>query len=224
VLTLFFTDLVRLSLYDVSLVTAPTHPVLASLEDLTRDTVSLPHPDTTSFLAPSTLPSLRALAHWSSPDDLDACDVSPELYLQLLCVVFIDGLHNESTLSAPPSGCEPFVSSAGDYYTLQFACRVRFGRIRALGDNLETTSMVLSRISDTIVKGDHSTFLLYPSRVHLKANLPSASQRLVEICENRNVEVVFEDGEEELGGSFLPLTTIEYAKKLRAEQAAAGGA
>jgi hypothetical protein len=233
VLTLFVTDLVRLSLYDVSLVTATTHPVLASLEDLTCDTVSLPHPGTTSFLTPSTFPSLRALAHWSKPDDLSACDASPELYLQLLCVVFIDGPYNESTLSALPSGCEPFISIAGDYDYLPPPYRVRFCRIRDLGDSLETTSMVLGRVSDTISKSDRSTFFLsrlslpvtlYPSGLHLKVTLPSATQRVVEICEKRHVEVVLEDEEEELGGSFLPLSTVEYAKKLRAEQEKADGA
>jgi hypothetical protein len=65
---------------------------------------------------------------------------------------------------------------------------------------------------------------LAPWSLTVDRRVSSSISHLLSSCANRGVDVVFEDGEEKLGGSFLPLSTIEYAKKLKAEQETADGA
>lgn len=215
--------MVRLSLESVCLVKARPSAVLRGAKELTCDSVSTSHSDTSTFLSPTTFPQLECLAIYFDDGPVD-CIVSPNLFQQLVCVVSIDaGLEEEQHLSKLPSTCIPFantecknISSAED--ALHFACyrlRHRFRlssptpfRLlsRAIAD-CESQRLRLSRLS------------LPPTLLTLAEHeVAEALDTLVTVASQRGIAVVVEEGENKLGGSFLPLSTIEYARKLRAEQ------
>jgi hypothetical protein len=153
-------------------------------------------------------------------------------------IVFLDVTVGEKiNLDLLPPSCIPFVNTDIDYVgphnetTLLFQhCRVRAtasslsasgtpARLEAFAATLRTFNPPYGRLSRLSLP---STLRALP--FSLDCALSSATDHVVAACELRGVEVVFEDGEEKLGGSFLPITTIEYAKKLRAEQEKADGA
>jgi hypothetical protein len=154
-------------------------------------------------------------------------------------IVFLDvTVGDKIDLNLLPPSCLPFVNTDIDYIGSHNETTPLFQhcRVRATASSLSAsgTPARLEAFAATLRNFDPPSRLL--SRLSLPSTLralplaldyalsSAATDHVVAACESKGVEVVFEDGEEKLGGSFLPLSTVEYAKKLRAEQAAAGGA
>jgi hypothetical protein len=215
----------------VHLVKPNTTAVLRHVVELTCDTSYSSFDNVTSFLSPSTFPSLRNLAYYQDLEDDTACEVNAQLLEQLDVVVFLDPdvVVDAPDLSALPSSCLLFGNTDLDYLRGRHDTLPRFVHycLRNLVTQSPTTQRItsgLNTLAGTLRSSPPSTFRLtrlsLPTglRTSTTSLLVAAVEGVMEACANRDVEVVFEDGEDKLGGSFLPLSTIEYAKKLRAEQ------
>jgi hypothetical protein len=168
------------------------------------------------------------LAYWDDEEEHQMCEVSPSLYQRLHCLVLLDsGAKYDPPLHDVPNICITcndvaleFLDGALSHIHLFDACR-----FRNLDAKCPETAESLYELTLTLRKSQYPSFrlsrLLLPtafSSSPLHPALKSAMEDLSQTCDERGVEIVFEDGEEKLGGSFLPLSTVEYAKELRAER------
>jgi hypothetical protein len=185
----------------------------------------------TALLRPSTFPSLRSLAIYFDGLGSTACIPSADLYDQLSCVVFVD---LEQSVNLPfdilPPTCLPFANIALSALGLSRGrlSSVVHARIRTddpgdaegerashledLADLLNNLDPMTSRLKRLSLPVDYDPFVQDP---------PSSSPAVLHVISTAatgNVEVVFEEGEAEIGGAFVPLSTVEYAKRFRAEQ------
>lgn len=231
-------DLTRLSLYNLIIVEVP-HVSLSRVAELTCDTVETNSHDKTSFLSSSTLPSLRTLAFTQHRTiRLDACAVSEELYANLLCITILDpDTPDALTLNNCPPSCpifgtlsltfnRNFFGKSASVVPLVAHCRVRaiLDRIDSVGviqgleavaaaiDNTDPLSLRLSRLSRRTS--------LSPVRLPSTptSNTPAAVQAVLQACNKRGVEVIFEDGNDTLGAPFLSVSALKYAKQLEVER------
>lgn len=225
----FFAALVRLSLYYVKLLEQHTPSTLFHVTELTCDTVSTSGSDKTSFLSPSTFPALQFLAYYNGGSD--DCAISTTLYQQLFCVVDIDAeAPFRPLLDSLSEKCLPFVnvnfrslSSAAANLHRYVHCRLRntwespggnsvpgFQRLAAAIAGVDSSILRLRRLSLppdflAVIKSEYE-------------EVATAAAAVLDAASAKGIEVVYEDGEEEYGGSFLSFDTIEYARKLGTEQ------
>jgi hypothetical protein len=237
-----FTDLTKLSLYRILLDNNSGSPsVLRNVQELTCNGVNTTHPDPSSFLSPFTFPSLSALAFGTEFPYVDS-EVSLSLIAQLNLLVFLDpSIPSNATFPLLPRSCLFCTSFPLERlrYIHDLLLLFTHIRMRSAPKNIVAAMRVasgLEELAETLYScQDKSTFRLV--RLSLPTELDPANvvdyahgsalefavEAVLETCADHDVEVVFEDGEEQEGGSFLPLRTVEWAKTMRRAEGEGNG-
>jgi hypothetical protein len=230
-------DLTALSLHRVRL-SRHLDPVFHTVTNLTCDSVYPGCANLSWFLSPATFPSLELLAVdasaiYDDAEDYGTCTLDYELLDQLVCFAGLplaDFDHEHFTKQSPPQLLVGTITQLADLIDPEDTFgAIPYCRIRSLNDTTHSAEAAqkleeLEKAVDGLETGKYALSCisfpatLDPTSLRRYSTLWTTMRALARACKRRGIEVIFEEGEKEHGGSFLPVSLVAYAKKRRAEQ------
>lgn len=218
----------RLCLSSVEVYKEDVSYVFDRITELTCDTVWMSGDAIANFLSLTTFPLLQHLAfrqsRLSATDGSEQCAPTPDLLRQLPLFVHVDPSQEAPFFShvdctSPPLPNTPFAvfSLTGVIVNLELIPAFTHVRIRVADkESLEEDAKDAVESLICGIQGLWEEGIEHLMRLSLPEALKPYATELVSVARTHEVELVFEDEDDERGGSFLPRSTLDYAEKFRA--------